>query len=617
MKHLLIVLAFVCTLFGEQIDKYIVNVNILPNGALQISEDINYNFGNLRRHGIFRDIPTTIKYNNKVYDLGFSNFAVLQDNKSANYEKSSFYSSKTGKNIKLKIGSKNYLITSLHNYKISYTINKIVFPYYGNTNKDIISFNAIATGWRVPIKEALIKYNLPQTLNKDSVIVKVFTGRYGSKNTNASIKWLNNNSFIVKAKNLPAYNGVTVDLAFNRGAVTQSGLKNSSTSIFELIQKYFFIVLLAPFLFYINKIYTNFRGFIDKRAVAVMYEPPKDITTLLSGLILDTVADNEDYAAALLELAYLGYIKIEQNLDKQIILHATEKNRELLSAKLDLKMLLEKLLPNKNSHYFILQQDASEATFLRNIFSSINDKIYDLGVDKGYFKEKPYDSKQNFLLKIVIAISPLFLYFLYYTFSKLGSEGLLIMIFPVVFTTVGISIFNEGNWFSKIFAIPFIAGGLLPLFTILAEHNMLSDLIISPIGGFLIALFYSFIMYKKVGKYTQKGAFAKTHLLGLKQFIIRVKKEEIAYRLKSDPLYLERLLPYAVLFGETKHWVSLFSELNIATPLWYSGNIDNLGTFDSSLNSSSSYSESSGSSGFGGGGGSSGGGGGGGGGGSW
>ena len=50
----------------------------------------------------------------------------------------------------------------------------------------------------------------------------------------------------------------------------------------------------------------------DHRSIAVQYEPPKDLSLLQSGLILDRFTDNEDFAPAVLELAQQGYLEIIQ-----------------------------------------------------------------------------------------------------------------------------------------------------------------------------------------------------------------------------------------------------------------------------------------------------------------
>jgi len=82
-----------------------------------------------------------------------------------------------------------------------------------------------------------------------------------------------------------------------------------------------------------------------------------------------------------------------------------------------------------------------------------------------------------------------------------------------------------------------------------------------------------------------------------------------------DPLYLDKALPFAMLFGISKHWLKLYEELNVSYPYWYHGYPYGLGDFSDSMQSASTPPSSSG--GVSGGGGFSGGGGGGGGGGSW
>lgn len=93
------------------------------------------------------------------------------------------------------------------------------------------------------------------------------------------------------------------------------------------------------------------------------------------------------------------------------------------------------------------------------------------------------------------------------------------------------------------------------------------------------------------------------HLLGLKEFIKRMKQDEIKSRLEMDPLYLEKMSPYAVLFNETKHWLSFYDILNVKTLYWYHGNIHNMNNFSSSVSDASTSPNSSGGSGFSGGGG--------------
>src|SRR5688500_13781773 len=57
---------------GERITAYNVEIRIEPGGSLRIVEDIAYDFGDAERHGIFREIPTRLRFNgtqDRIYRL--------------------------------------------------------------------------------------------------------------------------------------------------------------------------------------------------------------------------------------------------------------------------------------------------------------------------------------------------------------------------------------------------------------------------------------------------------------------------------------------------------------------------------------------------------------------
>ncbi|MGQ0669307.1 MAG: DUF2207 domain-containing protein, partial [Actinomycetota bacterium] len=52
---------------GERIVRYDVDIRIEPSGSIVVLETIEYDFGVVPKHGIFRDIPVRIPYD-KTYD---------------------------------------------------------------------------------------------------------------------------------------------------------------------------------------------------------------------------------------------------------------------------------------------------------------------------------------------------------------------------------------------------------------------------------------------------------------------------------------------------------------------------------------------------------------------
>ncbi len=58
------------TLHAEKISNYTVDITVEQSGELSIIESINYDFETQQKHGIFRDIPFTIKRDSRTIDLG-------------------------------------------------------------------------------------------------------------------------------------------------------------------------------------------------------------------------------------------------------------------------------------------------------------------------------------------------------------------------------------------------------------------------------------------------------------------------------------------------------------------------------------------------------------------
>ena len=56
----------------ELISSFDVQIEVAPDGAMTVTETIAYDFGSASRHGIFRDIPTALRYDDtfdRVYPL--------------------------------------------------------------------------------------------------------------------------------------------------------------------------------------------------------------------------------------------------------------------------------------------------------------------------------------------------------------------------------------------------------------------------------------------------------------------------------------------------------------------------------------------------------------------
>ena len=137
---------------SETIRSYDVDLTVQPNGDLSVVETIVYDFGAEQRHGIYREIPTRLHYDD-TYDRVFP---LHVDSVSGSpgtpvgYTTEDAGDGKTG----IKIGDPDQLITGVHEYAIAYTVQGALnaFP-----NRDELYWNAIGDEWSVTIQRASVR----------------------------------------------------------------------------------------------------------------------------------------------------------------------------------------------------------------------------------------------------------------------------------------------------------------------------------------------------------------------------------------------------------------------------------------------------------------------------
>ena len=142
-----------------------------PNGDLSVVETIDYDFGAEQRHGIYREIPTRLHYDDR-YDRVFP---LRVDSVSGSpgtpvgYTTEDAGDGKTG----IKIGDPDQLITGVHKYAIAYTVQGAMnaFP-----NHDELYWNAIGDEWSVTIQRASVRVSAPGPITG----VACFQGQGGS-----------------------------------------------------------------------------------------------------------------------------------------------------------------------------------------------------------------------------------------------------------------------------------------------------------------------------------------------------------------------------------------------------------------------------------------------------
>ena len=549
MKKIILLLILTLFAFSENIERYLVDAYINSSGKVQVTEDILYNFANISRHGIYRDIPKNNTYIKNIYVEQNSKKAQIEITNNKNY-------------IRIRIGNPNTYVHGLVNYKISYKIDGFIVRNSGNINQIILDL--IGTGWQVPIKYLNLNLHLPQNLVGQTKI-EVFKGIFGS--TNRLNFKQNGNIINIKIKNLYPHECITVSLSFDKSLIKAN--KKPTGDYYKNPLYYLFLAPILGLFYFIGKKYNLLE---NTGSISPKYYPPKNLTVLEAGVIKDNFVDFKELKPAIIELANLGYIKFKEMEKNDIYLEKQEKDPTPLSS--DQKLLLNGIFSNVllvNTKFLKIDSD---------IFNAIKDTLHNNLVKKGYYTTSVRKARDSFVLMAAVAGILSLGGLLWYIFKDTGLEN----IFPVAIVSVFIGIgflmlvsnSKNGDFSGSLFAIGWIVMSSFFLYSVVYSKGVF----ISIVFAILLIFIGILIIYKKLNTLSFKGLNAKRYLLGLKEFIKRAEQDKIKFFLQEDKQFLNKLLPYAMLFELNNHWLNLYQELNAPLPDWYVGDIGNFSMID-------------------------------------
>ncbi len=646
MKLLFFLFVTLLALHAESIDAYHVNISILDDGSLHVREQIDYDFGMLERHGIFRDIPLTVTSSRGSWDIGLSDYATSMDGGFVPLKISTKSSQNSGEMVHLQIGSPDTTVSGKHRYVITYSVAQGIFGMADG--RDAIRWNAIGTQWQIPINNVTISITIPQKLQETTIVPATYSGIFGSTNTGGTIRRTDNATFEASIEHLRPYEGFTVELAYPKDLLTPPPKTATRFVILPASSWQYYSV--ALFTLVLVTVWWRYGKEDAIGPIMPQYELPKDMTALRAGLLIDQSADNKDFAAAIIELAQRGYLDIrKEHIDFQTLYpDLTEKNlrwlpqlkkkhtilvrtdKEVRGLPLELQMLLNEVLFTQSDRFVVDLRSNSRAERIQEKYNDINTELYTWSMlRKGYIADNPEKIRKKFTWLSLLVALPMIGYGFYETLQSIP-QALIVSVAILIFSSFLISPFKDfkthGFNIGTIITLLFLLMSLFLFYFFLSKMSLDLDKIpwdfealLYPFPFLMLMLTPIFILRRYMGRFTSAGIEAYRHIAGYQEFIKRVKRDEIERYLKEDPLFLERALPYAMVFGMTKHWLAFYDLAHVAHPAWYHDNdMDSLESLGDSLASmAETVSNSSGGGGSSGGGSSSGGGGGGGGGGSW
>jgi hypothetical protein len=421
------------------ISHYQTNITILTDNEMKKSESIHFyaKYNKDYRHRYEDDNGLNLSSNSPIFmiDLPYQkylyDFEVFFNEKDIEWHKKDF-------RPKLILSS---VYQANHHYRYMINYKESLIPQYGNEDLDKIKWDLLNHQQFLKLQHFEAHIHLPKQLNKTNIQLSFSFGK-------PELNWINDHYFTIRTNHFPKKD-LIITISYPKGLMGQTNSPASalikkeikpfveSTNVDSLIYwQFVFLLMYMIFLYYYARHYGSFAAM---GSIPVRYEPPRGISLLQSGYIIDEKNNAKDLLAAVIELVSIGYLHIK-TMDKAyakdlIYLEKTDKNSDTLTA--DQKYLLNRILflDGKST-----QVSSAKQTFFRK-FQSLDREIRDALKLRGLLHFDIKRAQQSFMIKSFLIALPIFAFFSYTTFLIYGPDFMIMMdifmLFFILYVIIG------------------------------------------------------------------------------------------------------------------------------------------------------------------------------------
>ncbi len=490
---------------AEVIRQFNADIRLNSDCSLDVIEIIQMDFENSQRHGIFRIIPVTYSRYGGSYNLIFHTLDLTdENNKALNYEESHM-----GSDVNIKIGNSDQLLSGKHTYIIHYLVRRAV-NFFSDAPE--VYWNCTGNDWPFDIERADIRFYPPPTVGINDVKSACYVGPLGST-VPGNIR--TSNSYIdFEASKLKAGSGITIVARLPVGSVAKPPFWQEALWFF--IDWWGLIIVPVLTLVWILPILSaRINDPEGHKAIAVEWNPPKDLSPAEVGTLVDENCDTQDIVSTLVDLAVRGYLQIKE-IEAPTFLFFSNKDYEFV-----------RVSSNKGDDILL----PHERQFLNALF----------GGDKPSVKLS--DLKEKFYVNLPMIRQSIY--------QSLTNKKLFVENPDSVRTTYRV-------WAFLIFVVAIFVMAM----KIIPSHVSIGVGLIVSAGIVLIAAQF-------MPARTKEGWKARAQCLGFQRFVRLAEKDRIAVLAKDDPTIFGRLLPFAMVLGAADQWAEAFHGLLLQPPSWY------------------------------------------------
>ena len=525
---------------GYTTDAFNVEITTDQDHTFHVSEEIQVDFS-APRHGIYRDIPLGGRY------YGVQNVRVY------GYDYTSY---EEGNALVIQIGSADYTVTGVQNYRISYDI---VGYRDDDETKDMLSLDLLPTGWATPIQSSRITMTLPSPVEG----LKFYSGAYGeAESADANFTIRQDGATITAASRgiLPQGEGLTVKADLPEGYWVDPYSRDDDLPWMYGALGALGMLMLLLWLFV---------GRDDPIIPTVEFYPPDDMDPLETAYVGNDRVAVKDLSALFMYFANKGYVRIEQ----------TDRKRFRI-VRLKDPDLAEQKHAREVFHALFSEGNTVDMRHLPGDLGELAPKITAEVKQSFQGKKRSFSAASLagraaglFCCLLIPFLAAAFTVFLTYGDFSMITAGLVGTI--VIFASMVSLVAKTDAWRSNKKPVRVFIGFLLLMAGILMEAMAIARSYPIMALIFMLSVLAAAIATIFVRRRMNNELFGK--VLGFRDFIKTAEYDRLKMLSDEDPEYYFNILPYAYIFGMSTKWAEKFADFHIDPPRWYASST---GTFD-------------------------------------
>ncbi|MBX9948123.1 MAG: DUF2207 domain-containing protein [Candidatus Obscuribacterales bacterium] len=493
---------------ADEIVSFDATLQVQPDASLDVREDITVRFDTPNRHGIKRFIPIVYDRKGNNYTLDLKLLGVT----AANGQYIPHTTNRQGRDFFVIIGDPKKSVMGLQQYHLHYSVRRAI-NFFENAPE--IYWNVTGNESHMPVDNVVARVVFPPVQEKSQIRAKAFIGEEGSTQTTPYSLELNTATFT--CGKLSPGEGLTIVLGLPSGVISRP---TQWQEFLYLAADWWPIVVLPAIALSVcfNMWWFLGRDALKRQAVAVDWEPPKELSPAEVGTLVDEKCDLSDMVSTVVDLAARGYLTIKelkteslfflQNRDYEFKLlpHSEKQDKSPLNA------YEQRFLDAMFKSGFLRSETVRLSDLKYKFYEQmqyIEKGIYQSLINKGMFLQSPQDVRQGWIC-----------------------IGFLL------------------------FVLSFVAGTMQTSYGI----------------GLIASSMIVFCFARTMPARTRKGCEALNQCLGFQRFVKLAEKERIRKLVTDDPTIFGRLLPYAMVLGAADQWAEAFKDLVQSPPDWFISN---------------------------------------------